>query len=97
MVVVDDPKAALTQAVLTELSAAGVAVLICGNDQLPSGIMLPIRGHQFQTARMWTQLDATAPRKKRIRQAFVRAKIRLEAAVLRFFNGTNLGLEKLVA
>ena len=41
VVVVDHPQTTYTHAALTQLAAAGAAVVICGRDHLPAAMILP--------------------------------------------------------
>ena len=73
----------LTQPVLAELASRGAAVLVCDAARLPAGMILPLDAHSTQTQRMRDQLELTEPRKKRLWQQVVRAKITLQAELLR--------------
>ena len=93
VVIVDDVRATYTQAVFLALLEAGATVMVSGRDHLPVGMMLPINAHHVQTQRHRAQIEANVPVRKRIWQAIVRAKIAQQAAVLRYFTGSDSGLE----
>ena len=93
VVIVDDIRATYTQAVLLALLEAGATVMIAGRDHLPVGMMLPINAHHVQTQRHRAQIEAKAPVRKRVWQSIVRTKICQQAVVLRYFTGSDSGLE----
>ena len=97
VVIVDDVRATYTQAVFIELTNAGTCVLICGRDHLPASMMLPLVGHHTQTERQLAQVKTSVPRKKRVWQALVKAKIIQQAAVLSHFSVHNKGLIQLAS
>ncbi len=92
VVIVDDSRAAYTQAVFLELLDAGATVLVCGRDHLPVGMMLPLDAHHVQTERHRAQIEASEPVRKRAWQELVRAKIGQQAEVLAHFTGNHGGL-----
>lgn len=92
VVIVDDVSASYTQAVFIELLTAGATVMITGRNHLPLGLMLPLDAHHVQTERHRAQVEAGEPRKKRMWQALVRAKIAQQGAVLEHFAGHDGGL-----
>jgi CRISP-associated protein Cas1 len=68
--------------VFTRLSDRGVPVVICGPNHAPSAIVWPLAGHHLQGARMRAQLAASRPATKQLWAQIVRAKIRMQGAVL---------------
>ena len=93
VVIVDDVRATYTHAVFLTLLEAGATVMVSGRDHLPAGMMLPINAHHVQTQRHRAQTEARASVRKRIWQAIVRAKIGQQATVLRYFTGSDSGLD----
>lgn len=91
-VVLANARVTCTQSVLAGLMGAGAAVLVCGEDMTPNGMMLPLAGHTAQTQRMIAQARASEPRKKRVWQQIVRAKVRAQASVLVLRHGDDAGL-----
>jgi len=79
VVVVDNPQTTYTHAALAELTRHDVALVICGSDHLPCGILLPVSDHSLIAARVRTQLSLTLPTQKRLWQQLVRAKILAQA------------------
>lgn len=92
VVIVDDVRAAYTQAVFLALLEAGATVMVTGRDHLPAGMMLPLDAHHVQTERHRAQVQSSVPVRKRAWQAIVRAKISQQAAVLSHFTGEHGGL-----
>lgn len=82
VVVVDEPSSTYSHYALAKLMEYGAAVVICGRDHLPNGLLLPTTTHTEVVWRVRDQIGATRPRCKRIWQQLVREKIRQQAAVL---------------
>ncbi len=95
MLIIDDRQAVHTQAAFVEILRAGGTVLLTDGNHLPVGMMLPIDGHHAQTERHHLQVSASQPRRKRIWQALIRAKILLQAENLVEFTGSDAGLRPL--
>lgn len=71
-----------THAALTALLSHDAAVVFCGRDHLPAGLLLPIGEHTQVVWRLQSQLAASKPLKKRLWRQIVQAKIRAQAANL---------------
>lgn len=82
LVMVDQPRVTWTHRALAELMKHGAAVCICGDDHLPAGLLLPLPGHSEVVWRIDDQINATRPRRKRIWQQLIAAKVRAQAANL---------------
>lgn len=95
VLLIDHPAVSYTHAVFTLLAEMGAAVVLCGRTHHPTSLLLPLEGNVVQTERYRAQLEASLPLKKRLWQALVAAKIRLQAAVLRVATGEEAGLEAL--
>ncbi|MEM6458491.1 MAG: type II CRISPR-associated endonuclease Cas1 [Planctomycetota bacterium] len=80
VVLIDHPAVTYTHRALCELTAAGAAVVFCGEDHLPAGLLLPVSTHSQVLSRLNQQIDATQPAKKRLWQQLVAAKVRHQAA-----------------
>ena len=87
VVIIDDARASYTQAVMIALLEAGATVMVTGRDHLPLGMMLPLDAHHISTERHRAQVEASQPRRKRVWQALVAAKIRQQGRVLQHFTG----------
>ncbi len=79
VVLIDHPQVTMTHRALTTLAAHSAAVVVCGPDHLPAGMLLPISGHLETVTRIRLQIDASKPRVKRLWQTIVQAKIRAQA------------------
>jgi len=82
VVVVDELSSTYSHYALARLMEYGAAVVICGRDHLPNGLLLPTTTHSEVVWRVRDQMNATRPRCKRIWQQLVREKIRHQAAAL---------------
>jgi CRISPR-associated protein Cas1 len=95
VVVASQPQLSFTLGALSSLCSAGAAVVVCGDDRLPTGMMLPLQGHTTQVERMAAQVAAKLPVKKRLWQSLVAAKLRSQAAALRLETGGDAGLNEI--
>jgi CRISPR-associated protein Cas1 len=95
IVLVDNPAVIYTHAVFTALADAGAAVVLCGANHLPASLVLPLEGNAVQTERYRAQFEASVPLRKKLWQAFVAAKIRIQAAVLLVATADDAGLPAL--
>ena len=91
-VILTHPQISITLSVLGQLSAFGIAVVCCDEKHRPVGMMLPLEANQGQRARFQAQIGLTAPRKKRLWQSIVQAKIEAQARVVEEFSGVDYGL-----
>jgi CRISPR-associated protein Cas1 len=82
ILLVEHPGTTYTHSVFTELIRCGAAVVFCGGDHQPAGMLLPIEGNTVQTERFRQQIEAKEPVKKRLWQQIVRAKIAHQAKIL---------------
>lgn len=82
MLLVDHPAVTYSHRALTELVENGAAVLFCGADHLPAGILLPLANHSQVVWRVDEQLAAAKPLKKQLWKQLVQAKIRGQAGNL---------------
>ncbi|MGH6917337.1 MAG: type II CRISPR-associated endonuclease Cas1 [Geminicoccaceae bacterium] len=92
VLLVDNAAVSYTHGVLTHLLEVGAAVIVCGRDHHPAGLLLPIDANTLQSERHRAQIAASKPLQKRLWQTVVGAKIRLQAAVLRSAGGADAGL-----
>ena len=91
-VVLGHPRITVTQAALGQLAKAGVAVVCCDEKFRPSGMLLPLDVHHRQSQRFEIQTRLSVPRKKRLWQAMVVAKIEAQGRVLHELFGLDYGL-----
>jgi CRISPR-associated protein Cas1 len=95
VIVLAHPQITCTQAVLSELAAAGGVVLTCDGKRLPVGLQLPLQAHYVQGERFLAQTQVKLPLRKRLWQEIVQSKIRMQGAVLKKLRGTDGGLGEL--
>ena len=91
-VILGHPQITVTQAALGQLAKAGIAVICCDEKFRPSGMLLPLDAHHRQSQRFEMQAKLTVPRKKRLWQTMVVAKIAAQGRVLEEFFGLDYGL-----
>ena len=82
MVVVDHAGTTYTHAALAGLVASDAALVICGRDHLPAGVLLPLSDHSQIVWRINDQISAGKPLQKRLWKQIVQQKIRNQAMVL---------------
>ena len=82
VVIVESHQTTLTTACLSRLNDAGIGVMICGDDHMPNGLLLPIGAHSRHAAIVEDQLAMTKPLSKQLWRRVVMAKIKNQAAVL---------------
>lgn len=82
VVIIEHPQITLSISVLDALIKANVAVVSCDDHYMPSGMFLPLDGHNTQTERIRNQLNASEPLKKQLWQQTIKCKIENQAAVL---------------
>ena len=81
VLLVDHIGVTYTHSVFTELIRCGAAVVFCGGDHHPAGLVLPIEGNTVQTERFRQQIEAKEPTKKQLWRQLVRAKIKHQAKI----------------
>lgn len=82
VLILQHPAISLSAAALNALLEAGAVVLICGENRLPTGMLLPTVTHTELVPRMMAQMAASLPARKRLWQAIVKAKIAEQASRL---------------
>lgn len=82
VLLVDHQGVTYTHSVFTELLQCGAAVVLCGGDHHPTGMLLPIESNSVQTERFRQQIEAKEPVKKRLWKQIVKAKIKHQAKVV---------------
>lgn len=79
VVLIDHPAVTMTHRALTMLTDCGAAVVFCGPDHLPAGMMLPLSTHTQVVERMQIQINASQPARKNLWKMLVRAKVNRQA------------------
>ena len=73
----------VTAAALSLLGQSGCALYVCDDKHLPCAVLTPYCQHSRELSVLRSQLDAGEPRKKRLWQEIVKAKIQNQAFCLR--------------
>ena len=81
ILLVDHTGVTYTHSVFTELLSKGAAVVLCGCDHHPTGMLLPIESNSLQTERFKKQIEAKDPVKKKLWKQIIQAKIRHQAVI----------------
>jgi len=89
--IIDSPAITLTTAVINSITEAGGCIIVCGNNHLPSTLMLPIEANTLQGERFRRQADISKPLCKQLWTQFVTSKIQQQARVLES-KGHNSGV-----
>src|SRR5438876_7587404 len=76
LVVVDHPAATYSHAALARLVDFGAAVVICGKDHLPAGMLLPLSNHTEVVWRIQEQIAVSKPVQKQLWKQIITAKVR---------------------
>lgn len=82
IVILDHQQITITHGVIAALLYNNSAIITCDNTHHPTGLMLPIDGHDTQSERFRYQIEASQPLKKQLWQQTIQAKILNQAAVL---------------
>ncbi len=82
VVVLHNPSITCTHVALQSFMAHKVAVVVCGKDHHPAGMLLPMEGHSIQAEIMCHQASAGEVLKRRLWRDIVRQKIRNQAMAL---------------
>jgi CRISPR-associated protein Cas1 len=82
VLLVDHSGVTYTHSVFTELLRYGAAIVLCGGNHQPSGMLLPIESNTLQAERFAQQVKAKEPVKKKLWQQIVRAKIKHQAKIV---------------
>ncbi len=82
VVIASHPQVSFTHAVLAGLAEAGASFIACNEKHMPAAMLLPLETHSLQTERFTRQAQLPLPRRKRLWQQIVRAKILAQARTL---------------
>ena len=82
ILLVDHQGTSYTHCVMTELLIRGAAVVLCGGNHHPVGMLLPIESNSVQTERFRQQIEANEPIKKGLWKQIVQAKIKHQAEIV---------------
>ena len=79
VLLIDDRKTTYTHSAMTRLLARGAVIVLCGDDHLPAGILLPVENNDLHTERLRAQVAAGLPLRKQLWRQIVAHKIRGQA------------------
>ncbi len=79
MLLIDNRATTYSHAALTRLAGHGAAVVLCGENHLPAGMVLPMEGNDLLSQRLRAQVQAPVPLGKQLWRQIVREKIRGQA------------------
>jgi CRISPR-associated protein Cas1 len=82
VLLVDQRATTYTHATLTRLMQRGAAVILCAENHLPVGVLLPLENNDLHTERLRAQVAAGLPLRKRLWSQIVVHKIRGQAGNL---------------
>lgn len=89
VVILDHRQLTVTSSVFSALLDNNVAVITCDDKSMPAGLLLPLNANTLQSERFQDQLEASLPLRKQLWQQTVEAKIRNQAAVLKYTTGED--------
>lgn len=89
VVVLDHRQITVTASVFSALLDNNVAIITCDEKSMPTGLLLPLQANTLQSERFQDQLEASLPLKKQLWQQTVEAKVRNQAAVLKYVSGED--------
>ncbi len=89
VVILDNKQITITSSTISALLDNNVALITCNEKSMPTGLMLPLESHSVQSERFKDQLRASMPLRKQLWQQTVEAKIRNQAAVLKYVTGSE--------
>ena len=82
IVILDHQQITITHGCMAALLENNVAMITCNHSHHPIGMLLPLEGHNTQSANFKYQIDASQPLKKQLWQQTIQYKILNQAAVL---------------
>ena len=87
VIILDNKRITITQGLMEALLENNCAVITCDTKRMPVGLMLPLAGNTIQNERFRSQLYSSLPLRKQLWQQTIEAKIRNQAAVLKYVTG----------
>lgn len=87
VIILDNKQITITQGLIDTLLENNCALITCDSKRMPVGLMLLLAGNTIQNERFRSQLDSSLPLRKQLWQQTIEAKIRNQAAVLRYVTG----------
>ncbi len=79
VVVVDHAGTTYTHGALAQLARSDAVLVVCGQDHLPSAVLLPLANHSQIVWRLTDQMRVRRPLRKQLWKQLIRAQIRAQA------------------
>jgi CRISP-associated protein Cas1 len=95
--VLDNPEIYISLPVMNLLVENNTALIICGNNHLPNGMLLNLNSHNIQQQIFKNQIDATLPLKKQLWQQTIIEKITNQGILLNKITGQKNNFDFLVS
>jgi len=90
IVILDNKQITLTHGLIEALLENNCALITCGSNRMPVGLLLPLEGNTVQSERFTAQIEASLPLKKQLWQQTIQAKIENQTHVLKTCRGTEV-------
>lgn len=95
VLVIDNPSITYTHAALATMVEQNVAVVVCGGNHHPAGLLLPIEGHTLHGATVTMQSSTVKRVKDRLWKEIIAAKLKNQAYAVKLTGKEGSGLEAL--
>ncbi len=82
VLILDSTELSVTTHAITSALERGVAIVFCGKNHHPEGMLLPLSSNTVHQKRFQAQIKASRPLKKNIWKAIVQSKVRCQGALL---------------
>lgn len=80
--ILEHPQITITHQLMSDLMKHRVAIVVCDQRHMPTGLMLSMEGNTLQSQRFRAQVEAGLPLKKQLWQQTIKQKIANQAALL---------------
>lgn len=87
--VLEHPEITITQFAAAALLENNTAVIFCGPNHMPAGMVLPLTGHQLQNERFRHQVNASASLHKNLWMQTIKQKIRNQHTLLELMGSSE--------
>ena len=82
VLIIESHQAQITTVALSKMVDSGIGVMLCGDNHMPNGLLLPLGAHSRHAAIVEDQLTISKPLRKRLWQHIVKVKVLNQAKVL---------------
>lgn len=83
VLILESQQITITNALLSTLLKAQVAVISCEERHMPIGLWMPLEGNTLQSARFQMQMEVSVPLKKQVWSQLIKSKIENQAEVFK--------------